>query len=523
MLRHLVWLCWLAACAAGIGWAQEPERPPEPDRAREADRPPEPDRPTEPFDRALLEARAAELAMRPHELPSRPESEGPAVARLTYDQYRSIRFDPAAAIWRGENRDFVVDLLYPGFVFEVPVNINLVVGRTARRVLFDDDIFSYGSDARPPVVASGNFAGYSGFRVRAPINAPDYLDDFLIFQGASYFRGVAKGQLFGLFARGLAIRTARSDPGEEFPYFTDFWIERPPEQAQQIVIHALLQSPSVVGAYTFTARPGEETIVDVQAKLFPRVDLTAFGIAPLTSMFMFDASNRARFDDYRDAVHDSDGLQMLTGRGERLWRPLANPRTLKGSYFPDEHPKGFGLVQRKRQFADYNDPEAQFDRHPSLWVEPAGEWGAGHVELIEIPSPRRPNDNIVAYWQPRTPLAAGQSAEFSYRLRFTAEPLDDSLARVVATRVGQSLNAEGQRSFVIDFKGAGDVPGNLVPEVSSSAGKVFAPHGHVVAQTGAYRVEFELDPGREDLIELRTVLYSNGQPWGETWLYQWSR
>ncbi|HUQ52234.1 MAG TPA: glucan biosynthesis protein [Gammaproteobacteria bacterium] len=467
----------------------------------------------------MLEARAAELATRPHSLPPTPEG---GSARLTYDQYRSIRFDPAAAIWRNENRNFVLDLLYPGFVFDVPVNINLVVGGTARRVLFKNEIFSYGSSVPQPVAASGNFAGYSGFRVRAPLNAPDYFDEFLIFQGASYFRGAAKGQLFGLSARGLAVRTARPE-GEEFPYFTDFWIERPPEQAQQVVIHALLQSPSVVGAYTFTARPGPETIVDVQVKLFPRFELTAFGIAPLTSMFLFDASNRARFDDYRDAVHDSDGLQIMSGRGERLWRALANPRTLKGSYFADENPKGFGLVQRKRQFGDYGDPDAQFDRHPSLWVEPGGEWGAGHVELIEVPSPRRANDNIFAYWQPHTPIPAGQTAEFSYRLRFTAEPLDDSLARVVATRVGQSLSEEGQRSFVIDFKGAGDIPDNLVPEVSSSAGKVFAPQGHVVAQTGAYRVAFELDPEREDLIELRAVLYSNGQPWAETWLYQWSR
>jgi glucans biosynthesis protein len=158
-----------------------------------------------------------------------------------------------------------------------------------------------------------------------------------------------------------------------------------------------------------------------------------------------------------------------------------------------------------------------------VWVEPSGEWGAGHVELFEIPSPREINDNIVAYWQPRTPLTAGQSAEFSYRLRFTDEPLDDSLARVAATRTGQSPTSNGHRSFVIDFKGQGDVPDNLVPEVSSSAGEVFAPSGHVVAQTGAYRVSFELDPGREDVIELRAVLYSSGKPWGETWLYQWSR
>jgi glucans biosynthesis protein len=240
-------------------------------------------------------------------------------------------------------------------------------------------------------------------------------------------------------------------------------------------------------------------------------------------MFLFDASNRARFDDYRNAVHDSDGLQILNGRGERLWRPLANPRTLQVSAFLDENPQGFGLLQRKREFAEYQDAEAQYDRRPSLWIEPSSQWGPGHVELVEIPSPREVNDNIVAYWQPATPIAVGQTGEFSYRLRFTAEPLDESLARVVATRVGESQNTEGQRSFVVDFKGVGDIPDNLVPEVSSSAGEVFAPRGYVVPQTGVYRVAFELAPGREDIVELRTVLNSNGKPWAETWLYRWSR
>jgi glucans biosynthesis protein len=329
--RRLSLLLWcLAIGAAGASWAQE-------------------ERPTEPFDRMLLEQRAQELATRPHALPVEPE--GPGRERLTYEQYRSIRFDPAAAIWLRENRTFAVDLLYPGFIFDVPVNINLVVGGTARRVLFRNPLFAYGPEV-PAVAATGEHEGYSGFRVRAPLNATDYLDEFLVFQGASYFRAIAKGQLYGLTARGLAVRTARPE-GEEFPYFTDFWIERPPENAEQIVIHALLQSPSVVGAYTFTAHPGEETTVDVQAKLFPRVDLTAFGIAPLMSMFLFDASNRARFDDYRTAVHASNGLQILTGRGERLWRPLANPRVLRGSFFPDDNLKGFGLVQRSRDFADY--------------------------------------------------------------------------------------------------------------------------------------------------------------------------
>jgi len=223
-------------------------------------------------------------------------------------------------------------------------------------------------------------------------------------------------------------------------------------------------------------------------------------------------------------VHDSDGLQILNGRGERIWRPLANPRmTVQTSAFSDDSPKGFGLLQRKRNFADYEDGEAQYERRPSLWVEPTAEWGPGHVELVEIPSPREMNDNIVAYWQPADPIPAGQSRQFSYRLRFTAEPLDDSLARVVATRVGQSLNSEGHRSFVIDFKSAGDIPDDVVPEVWSRPGEVFAPRGQVVAQTGAYRVAFELDPKRENVIEMGVVLRSQGKPWSETWLYQWSR
>jgi periplasmic glucans biosynthesis protein len=318
------------------------------------------------------------------------------------------------------------------------------------------------------------------------------------------------------------VRTARPE-GEEFPTFTDFWIERPAQSADRIVIHALLQSRSVVGAYTFTARAGEETLIDVDVTLFPRVDLLAFGIAPLTSMFLFDPTNRARFDDYRNAVHDSDGLLILNGRHERLWRPLANPRSLQVSSFADDSPRGFGLIQRKRRFGDFEDVEAQYDRRPSAWIEPKGSWGPGHVELVEIPSDREINDNIVTYWQPVRPLVAGQRARFAYRLRFTAEPLDASIARVVATRIGQALQSEGQRSFVIDFQGAGPVPSDLALRVTTSAGDVLAPRGQLVPQSGVYRVSFELDPGRAALAELRAEVMSGGRPWGETWLYRWTR
>ena len=476
------------------------------------------ERPTEPFDRAILEARAADLAKRRHVPPMRPEASDRE--RLTYDQYRAIRFKRDASIWARENRSFSLDLFYPGFIFDTPVNVNLVVGKVSRRVLFTNEVFDYGPEV--PVIEARDGLGYSGFRVRAPINRPDYADEFLVFQGASYFRAVARGQLYGISARGLAVRTARPE-GEEFPAFTDFWIERPAKGAGQIVIHALLQSRSVVGAYTFTARPGEETVIDVDVTLFPRVDIEAFGIAPLTSMFLFDATNRARFDDYRNAVHDSDGLLILNGRNERLWRPIANPRTLQVSSFLDDGPKGFGLMQRKRRFGDFEDAEAQYDRRPSAWIEPRGDWGPGHVELVEIPTDLEINDNIVAYWQPRRPLAAGKPAKFAYQLRFLAEPLDQSLARVVATRVGQALQSETQRSFVIDFQPAEPVPQDLKLRVSTSAGKVLSPRIQLVPQSGVYRVSFELDPGRAALAELRAEVLSGGRPWGETWLYRWTR
>jgi periplasmic glucans biosynthesis protein len=472
------------------------------------------ERPTEPFDRDALLAKAEELAKHPYvDVIRRNAPE----LKLNYDQYRSIRFRSDAAIWSGENRTFTVDLFYPGFIYNVPVNINLVVSKTARRVLFDNDLFE--SDAN--ALVAGPDAAYSGFRVRAPINRPDYQDEFLVFQGASYFRAVARGQLYGLSARGLAVRTARRE-GEEFPAWTNFWIERPPERAERIVIHALLQSPSVVGAFTFSAKPGNETIIDVDATLFPRVELGAFGVAPLTSMFLFDPSNRARFDDYRNAVHDSDGLQILSGNGERIWRPLANPAALQVSAFIDESPQGFGLLQRKRDFADFQDAEAQYDRRPSLWIEPKGDWGRGHVELVEIPSDREIHDNIVAYWQPEKPIPAGGKASFSYRMRFTVEPLDTSLARVVATRSGQALQNPDQRSFVIDFRGRGPIPAGLKAEVWSSGGTVLNSRGHVLPQSDIYRASFELDPGREDIVELRLVLTSNGKPWAETWLYRWT-
>ncbi|HEX6999038.1 MAG TPA: glucan biosynthesis protein G [Gammaproteobacteria bacterium] len=475
------------------------------------------DRPATPFDREVLIAEAKRLSEREYVQPRLPAE---YVRSIGYDEYRAIRFQTAASIWRGQNRNFTLDLFHPGYIYDTPVDIFLVVNGYARQVFFTNEIFEYGpaaKDVAPPVQL-----GYSGFRVRHPINEPGTLDGFLVFQGASYFRAIGRGQVYGLSARGLAIRTARPE-GEEFPVFTDFWVERPPEHASEIKIHALLQSDSLTGAYTFTVKPGEETVMDVQAALFPRVDVTAFGVAPLTSMFLYDGTNRTRFDDVRREVHDSNGLRMVNGNGERIWRPLANPRSLQVSAFLGNNPRGFGLLQRKRRFEDYGDSQARYELRPSAWVEPVGDWGAGHVELVEIPSERDIHDNVVAYWQPAEPLRANQRADFAYRLRWGGGPFEQSpMALVTETRTGKAVQSDN-RVFTIDFASPEPVPDGLTLDLSSSAGTVTNAHGELVEPTGAYRVSFELDPTGADVVELRLVVKEDGQPWSETWLYRWSR
>jgi glucans biosynthesis protein len=270
----------------------------------------------------------------------------------------------------------------------------------------------------------------SGFRVRTHINSPSAWDEFLVFQGASYFRSVGRDSLYGVSARGLALKTAHPT-GEEFPIFTQFWIERPGTNASGIVIHALLESASTTGAYRFSVIPGLETLVDVDMTLIPRVPLESVGIAPLTSMFLFDESVRTRIDDFRDEVHDSDGLQVVLASGEQIWRPLANPTQLQVSSFTSVAPKAFGLIQRSRKPLDYQDLEAQYEKRPSAWIEPTSEWGAGALELLEIPSDRETNDNIITFWRPKDPIPAGKPWHASYRMRWNAQPrVTPLLARV---------------------------------------------------------------------------------------------
>lgn len=470
-----------------------------------------------PFAPEDVEAIARALSTKPYMM---PKSVPKAWLDLNYDEYRDIRFQPDRALWRDEGRPYELQLFAPGFYFQTGVKIDVVEDGEARPILFNPDLFAFGGVV--PELPIDAQLGFSGFRVHGPINRDDYKDEFLVFQGASYFRGVGKGQAYGLSARGLALKTA--DPrGEEFPMFRRFWIEAPNAAHDAIVVHALLDSESVTGAYTFAVRPGEQTVMDCACVLFPRLPLDHVGIAPLTSMFLFDQKRPKRFDDFRGAVHDSDGLAVLNGNNEHLWRPLDNPATLQVSNFLDTDPKGFGLIQRRRRFREFNDLEAAYERRPGLWIEPDGAWGRGAVSLVEIPTDEEINDNIVAFWRPAEMLEPNGEHRFAYRATWGDGPqLPATIARVTDTAFG--LRPDGSRLVVIDF---------AAPEDGRTPAEDLRHDIHVIRgefvnaviqnndQTGGTRLAFSFRPGESETVELRAQLRREWRPVSEVWLFRW--
>ena len=471
-----------------------------------------------PFSRSALLDKAKRLAKTDYIAPAKIPQPW---TDLSYDQYKNIYFRHAAALWRGSNRPFELEFFAPGLYFPTPVSIAVVDGNQARPVRFDLDVFTI-TDQVPelPIDATVN---YSGFRVNAQINHPEIKSEFLVFQGASYFRSIGRGQIYGLSARGLAINTGDRG-GEEFPEFRSFWIEGGEPGEKMLTVHALMDSPSVSGLYTFKVTPGTTTQFDVEANLFPRVEMKHIGIAAETSMFLFDQTNRNRFDDFRPAVHDSDGLLIENGAGETLWRQLANPRSLQVSSFVDNNPRGFGLMQRPRSFSEFADLEANYHKRPGLWVVPGEDWGKGAVSLVEIPADREIYDNIVAYWRPREPLQAGQSYRYTYQLYWCEEPpVDQSLARVVNTRMGKRF--AGGRLATIDFSPTKSLPKDLskvTVHISSNVGSVTDGILQNNPDTDGVRLAFTFDPGRHTSMELRAQLMISGHKASEVWLYRWT-
>lgn len=471
-----------------------------------------------PFEAAGVRALARELAAKPYKPPDNKLPD--ALKDLTYDRYRMIRYQPDQALWRNEGLPFQLQFFHRGFYYANRVDIFEVREGVAVPVVYSPAMFSFGEGSVPDIKTN---LGFAGFRIHGPVNRPDYFDEIGVFLGASYFRAVAKGLTYGLSARGLSLNTA--DPkGEEFPNFRTFWIERPAKNATSIVVHALLDSESAAAAYRFTIRPGETTVYDIEATLFPRVQIEQIGLATLTSMYFFGANDRGGVDDFRPEVHDSDGLSIQNGRGEQLWRPLNNPADLQVSAFVDNNPRGFGLMQRQRGFAAYEDLEARYEKRPSAWIEPIGDWGEGAVHLVEIPTTTEINDNIVSFWRPRSPTRAKGEYVYTYRIHWGARtPKPLPLAQVAATRIG--AGPDETRLIVIDFAGEnlkGIPPAEVKATVAADKGKVRNVVSHQNPETGGVRVSFQLAPGGEKSVELRAQLSRGEEPVSEAWMNRWT-
>lgn len=483
----------------------------------------------EPFRYEDVLKRAREAAAAPFDNNVSPLPE--PLSRLDFDAYRNIRFRPDKAISTAANGPFLMQMFHPGFLYQRPVTVNLVKDGVPAPVPYQSQLFDLGGtrfDKPLPVNI-----GFAGFRLHYPLNKPNVRDELIAFLGASYFRFLGRDQRYGLSARGIAVNIAENGP-EEFPRFREFWVETHNGNADCAIIYALLDGPSLTGAYRFTVYPGEETAIEVTATLFPRQPVSSIGLAPLTSMFFRGENDRHIADDFRPEAHDSDGLLMHSGSGEWIWRPLHNPERKRISSFMDDNPRGFGLMQRDRVFENYQDLEAFYHERPGYWVEPIGQWGAGRVELLELPTDSETHDNIAVYWQPNTPLMPGQETTLSYRISAVSSSNRLHPGGKAVNTFQTPARASGSnepsdpttRRFLIDFAGDGlefymSDPSSVEIVPSTSNGKILhtfiVPNDHI----GGFRaaVDVKLDPGQS--ADLRVYLKAGNKALTETWTYPW--
>ena len=405
---------------------------------------------------------------------------------LNYDQYRDIRFRPDHALWRPQNLPFELMFFHLGKFQTESVRISEITPQGVRHIPYDSADFNYGKNKLSPQ-AWGDL-GFAGFRAHYALNGSEYKDELVVFLGASYFRALGAGLHYGLSARGLAIDTVGGH-GEEFPRFTEFWIVKPTASATTLTVYALLDSPRASGAYRFDIHPGAETVIDVRTRIFLRAVVATLGIAPLTSMFAF-GENQPHRTDFRPKVHDSDGLMVATSDGEWLWRPLVNPKQTLTTSFAMHGLRGFGLMQRDRNFGSYEDSEARYELRPSAWIEPVGSWGPGRVELVQLNTPDESNDNIVAYWVPDQLPAVDQPLDMGYRLHWqgTQQMQRPPGAWVTQTRVGRGFAElpEDEQQFVVDFVGPSLA---ALPADAKVKAVVSAPSNGQIVESNAYRIE----------------------------------
>lgn len=448
---------------------------------------------------------------------------------LSYSDYQAIRFKPESSLWQQSKSRFGVMMIPPGSYYSHAVKLHEVDREGVEPVPFDKNNFTYPNDAFAKRVPAD--LGYAGFKLTFPLHDEKTKNQFLVFGGASYLRGVGRNNHFGLSARGIAIDTGLPS-GEEIPGFVEFWLERPAGGSDAMRVYGLLDGPSVTGAYSFEIHPGDSTDIVVKARLFFRDNIDLLGLAPLTSMFYYGENTVRPVGEWRPQVHDSDGLLVHDGAsGEWLWRPLLNPRKLRMSYLQTGELKGFGLIQRDTEFNQFEDMEARYDKRPSAWVETQGEWGKGDVVLVEIPTRSEINDNIVAFWRPDGEVKAGDEKSFEYTLKFGDQAMvKQPTAHTITTFVGEGDrigggNVDGAFRLIVDFAG-GDLS-NLKPDapvVSQVTGgegvKVIEHFVEYNEPENAWRLSMLVKPEQDASMTLRGFLSLDGNPLTETWTYE---
>ncbi|MBC8094430.1 MAG: glucan biosynthesis protein, partial [Akkermansiaceae bacterium] len=486
--------------------------------------------------------RAEQRAQKPFHSPRADLPEVLRADKLDYDKYREIEFRHEKALWASEDLPFRVEFFHPGYLYQEPVRLHEFTVTAMQPIRFMQDCFNYrGLTIQKQIPVN---TGYAGFRLLNEVNAPGKWDELGSFLGASYFRLLGKGQRYGQSARGLAIDCGEPDRPEEFPIFTDWWLGKPARGEDRLKFYAILDSVSCCGAYEMVIIPGETTVADVRAVLYFRQDaqikavntnrpaIRTVGLAPLTSMFWFGKASERRFNEYRPEVHDSDGLLIQMGNGETLWRPLNNTSEMRHQRFAAKEIKGFGLLQRERDFAAYQDLFNYYHQVPSVWVEARNNWGAGEVHLVELSTHYEGLDNIVAFWDPKEKPRPMEPYNFSYTLYWTRDETEMKLAtqdKVLATRIGNDPRDGQRRQFAIDFGGPklGALTDKTPPEaIASCSDNAVIVEKQVFRNPfkSSWRVMLKLEPkpGNKDPVDIRCTMQRGEEVLSETWTYLWS-
>ncbi len=448
---------------------------------------------------------------------------------ISYDDFQGIRFNPDRSLWRKNQSNFQVMFLVPGLQYTHPVTLNVIEAEGPRALSFRKDDFAFADPEVEKRVPAD--VGLAGFKLTFPLNQKNEQNQFLVFAGASYFRGVGKENVFGLSGRGLAIDTGLPS-GEEFPTFREFWLVRPSPDAKDMVIYGLLDSTSLSGAYQFTIFPGNPTKIKVKTQLFPRKDIQLLGVAPLTSMFFYGENTPRPTGEWRREVHDSDGLQIHDGfSDEWIWRPLLNPGTLEMDYFSTRKIQGFGLLQRDGKFSNYEDLGARYDKRPNAWVEAQGEWEQGNVVFVQLPTADETNDNIVAFWTPKAPATPKTPLSLAYDVSFgNADIPQNPMGTVVNTFIGDGNRIGGGKAphayrVIVDFVGgrlsklASNAPING-QVVALDDGEILEHFVEYHEQMKGWRLSILAKPSPRHQLHLRAFLSNEKTTLTETWTYR---